>query len=355
MKSTRTSALCLALLFALTSTAPAYAKGGGGGGGGGGRSSFSGGSGGGFGRSSGGSGGGFFKSPSSPPPPPVKYSAPPPPPAPVKQAPPPPPAPAHVADKPVEKRFFQNDRAPQGADKRAVEAQMHADSKKAFEEAKAHKAEANRSATPTTQSAPVPASVTPHTPPGYKAPVYDLAAARAARDAREQELARQIAAGQLRDREYRSRQVYGSYYNQPISVPSYYGGGYSDSYDNAYFWYWLMQSANRTERDRFIYDHQRDIDPRRLAEMQSAYPEISASLDAFKTQGVAQNSSYVPPAFAGNEDLLYGDSMVKGATAKASATSTAKWLWVILFLILLGFSAYYLLFQVKWKVRETYA
>ncbi len=295
----------------------------------------------------------FFKAPSAP----VRVAPPPAPPAPVKQvqvAPPPKPvtpppqapAPQTPAPQTPQKSLFAKSQAPAGYDQKAYEAQKHADSKAAFDAAK------GRNNAPV-QTAQVNQSqgVTQTSTIGSK--VVDISALRAAREQRVAELSARMAQSQYRQRDVRAQNVYGSYYSSPVPTPSYYGGGYNDSYSNPAFWWWLGQQE-RTERERFIYNHRSEIDPRRLNDMQATYPELSAQLNQLESSGVKPDTTYVPTNLKGNEDLIYGDDVASDAKKKASSTSSLAWFYILLMVLMIGGSIYYVLFS-TWKVKVKHA
>ncbi len=306
--------------------------------------------GGGFGRpAGGGGGGGFFKSPtSSPSPARVAPTAP----APAKQAtvvtPPPPAKPVPTTPAPAnnpptaQKSLFAKKDAPVGMDRKAFEAQQHADSKAAFEAAKARKAMANQGVV-TEQPRVVATSAQPS---GAK--VYDLSAVRSKRV---EELANKMARNQYRQRDVRAQEVYGSYYRSAAPARTYYSGGYRDSYSNPAFWWWLDQQ-DQAERERFIYNHRAEIDPRRLEDMNSAYPELSAKLNQLDGSGIKPDTNYIPTNLKGNEDLMYGDDIAQQAKVKAADPGSISWFWILLTFIVAGASVWYVLFGTKWKVRQ---
>lgn len=291
----------------------------------------------------------FFKAPSAP----VRVAPPPAPPAPVKQvqvAPPPKPAapppqapaPQPPAPQAPQKSLFVKNDAPAGYDKKAFEAQKHADSKAAFDAAK------GRTSVPVqTAQAGQSQGVTQTSMIGSK--VVDISAVRAAREKRVAELSARMAKSEYRQRDVRAQNVYGSYYSNPVPTPSYYGGGYNDSFSNPAFWWWLGQQE-RTERERFIYNHRSEIDPRRLNDMQAAYPELSAQLNQLESSGVKPDTRYVPTNLKGNEDLIYGDDVASDAKKKASSTSSLAWFYILLMVLMIGGSIYYVLFS-TWKVK----
>ena len=284
------------------------------------------------------SSGGFFKSPSPPSAPSVRYTPPPV----VKTTP----APSASVSKPAEKKdFFPKAQAQSvpGYDKKVIEAQKHVDSAKAYKEAKAVKSTPQAQASPSKQSSSVKQE--------KKAPVYDIASARTVRERRVAELSSRMTSGRYREREVRSNAVYGNSLSGQ-SVPTYYGGGYNDSYSNPYFWYWLTHKNDQSERERFIYNHQSEMDPRRLQELQTAYPDLTSKFEAIKQEGKLPDPSYVPVGLSGNEDLMYGDDVVHQAKEKASEISSGDFLWMALVMAILCASFWYVLFGKKWKVRE---
>jgi hypothetical protein len=336
-------------------------------------SSFSGGSrsfssGGSFGRSSSsGSGSGFFK-PSSPSPAPKPTYTPP---APRPSSPPvSAPAPKPSAPTPVqqtakqpeapkasgqEKFFAKSDKPEMGQDKRAIDAQKHADSAKAFKEAQDRKALASaKSQSPTPSSGLVIPSTKAGTVPtgAPTATVYDFSKAREARDRHTDQIASRIAQGYYRDREVRSQRFYGSSYNQPM--PTYYGGGYHDSFDNPYFWYWLFNRTDTAERDRFIYNRMHDIDPQRMNALRTAYPDLSTQLDSMRLAGERVDTTYVPRDIRGQEDLMYGERVLRDATKKASEVNFLGYLSLVLLGLAAAFSLWYFMFHKKYQVKEAY-
>lgn len=299
--------------------------------------------GGGVSKSGGFSGGGssFFKSP--PPAPTPKAPSPSPAPAPQKSAPPPQaPVQNQGAQKPAQQQqasFFKKDSVPSG-DKKAVDAQKHEQSRTAFQ------ASRDRNVAQTTSATKQQVETTSS---GNGAKVYDLQAARARRV---EELSRKMQANHYRDRDTRAASMYGSYHNAPTqSTPVYYGGGYNDSYSNSAFWYWLMSEQNRAERERYIYHHQHEIDPRRLQDMEAAMPGISSHIEQMRASGAAVDPNYVPSAFRGNEDLMFGDDVAQQAKVKASESGVGLF-WTLLMGAFFIWVAWYLLFGRKWKVTE---
>lgn len=163
------------------------------------------------------------------------------------------------------------------------------------------------------------------------------------RDAYVQNLRSELAGAKWQNRQLRQDQAFGGYYNRP-SAPIFAQPAYHDPFGNMFFWMWLMDRPH--ERDTWLYHHQSEVDPARLAEMKAKDADLDRRLKALETSGVKRDSAYTPTELSGNRDLMYSDDVVKDA-AKAEHSMSA--LWIVLGGVLFLAALSYLVFVHRWK------
>lgn len=170
------------------------------------------------------------------------------------------------------------------------------------------------------------------------------------RDHHVQSLRSELAGEKWKNRQLRQDQVYGSYYNRP-AAPIFAQPSYHDPFGNMFFWMWLMDRPSH-DRDKWVYNHQGDMDPARLAELKSKDADLERRLKALEKDGVKRDSSYTPPELKGNKDLMYGDDVVKEA---AKAEHSMSGLWLALGGLLALAALVYLFFFKRWNTGVKHA
>lgn len=170
------------------------------------------------------------------------------------------------------------------------------------------------------------------------------------RDTYVQNLRTDLAGEKWKNRQLRQDQAFGGYYNRP-SAPIFVQPAYHDPFGNMFFWMWLMDRPSH-DRDAWLYHHQGDMDPARLAELKSKDADLDRRLKALEQSGTKADSAYVPPELKGNKDLMYGDDVVKDA---AKAENSMSWLWFVLGGLLALGAFVYLVFFKRWNTGAKHA
>ncbi len=165
-------------------------------------------------------------------------------------------------------------------------------------------------------------------------PKYD------AKDQRIRDLGSQLSQERMANREYRKQSVYGSYYGRPMPADVYH-----DNF-NVFFWLWLMDRP-QYDRDRWVYNHRDEMDQARLEELRKKDADLDRRLSEMEKNGTTKDPNYVPSGV--DKDLMYSDDSVK--TAYKETHSSFPWFTVIMVIVLVGGSVYYLGFVKRWKVQ----
>ena len=75
--------------------------------------------------------------------------------------------------------------------------------------------------------------------------------------------------------------------------------GFRDGYD-LLFWYWLLDQS-RPVQAQWIYHHQNQADPARIAELEKKDAALAAEVAALKAQAAPVDPSYTPPGLPAEE------------------------------------------------------
>lgn len=317
----------------------AYARGGGGGGGGGGgRGGFSSPS---ISRSSPSSSSGFFKSSPAPAPAPspsrvtvapAPVSVPSPSKAVVPPAPPPKTPSVAVSPAPSQAPAFRTGDGSKSLSAPVERRTFDASGAQALKDQTSREKYLAAQPKPDTSSPPKEQTAA-QSKPSANDPVYTYK-----RDEHVADLRRQLSRERWLNRQAREEQYYSRYAGRP---PIFAQQSYNDAFGNPFFWMWLMDQGKHTS-DQWIYKHQSEIDPTRMAELRQRDQDLDNRLRALESGGVQKDTKFAPPEMKGNEDLMYGKDVVYAA-AKAQHSHSNLWLYLGA-LLLLGACAYYFIF-----------
>ena len=123
--------------------------------------------------------------------------------------------------------------------------------------------------------------------------------------------------------EYRSRQVYGSYYNPSTTVVHHYNDGLSNV-----FWYWML-AQSLDDRATWAYHHRDQIDDSRYREMVAKDAALEAKIKELENKNVQKDATYVPPVLKGNEDTIFDKNVVYEPELEPESEDDFSWGGVI--------------------------
>lgn len=147
------------------------------------------------------------------------------------------------------------------------------------------------------------------------------------------DLSRDFNYKRMQDRSIRQDNYYGGYYGRPAP----FAHAYSDPFGNMFFWLWLFDRPQR--HDELVYHRRNEIDPARYEELRRRDGDLDRRLAELEGKGVKPDSSYVPPEFKDNRDLMYSDDVVEKAYKEANKSSF-PWFWTIGSMMLVGAVGY---------------
>lgn len=242
------------------------------------------------------------------------------------------PAPQPTAPSPSFKPQPQN-----GYANSTTKAMQQQESKQAFEASKQRQQQAQAAqAQPLqqTQARQQTAQATAANTAGASAqssPRYD------SRDEHIRDLRRQLSSERYNSRQWREEAQFQAYHNRPsyFSRPM-----FGDTFNSPFFWLWLMDRPQH-DRDRWIYDHQSQLDSARLAEMRAKDAELDSRLHALEQASTPRVATSVPPGLEQNPDLMYGNDAAKKVYEDEHSTS---WGWIVFFLLVGGTAVYFVFF-----------
>jgi hypothetical protein len=163
------------------------------------------------------------------------------------------------------------------------------------------------------------------------------------KDKKIEQLRGQLSDEKWKNRDLRRENFYHQYSSRPVVV-------YHDPY-NSYFWYWLLDRSVE-QQAMWAYSHRYEMDAARYNDLLSRNAELRSRVMAMEAQGVARNTSYVPPG-SPDPDLMYTDEYVHAAynpshTHNVDASGALGTLLTVFLVLGITALVVWLIFVKKW-------